>query len=638
MKRATKLLRDRFERRLKAEIAELKAALRPIFDAPLWVTREPPDDLHWWGAPSFFVAWPTTQTRNARPDRGVAWTPEVGWISEGEVNDGGRFTLIGSKWWRGPSAATVSEALAFVGEGISDLAADAAKDASTAAFYFATDKRDATALLRSERLADGWAWPGWAEPSKPSGWWALTMLRAMLAKVQAEEAELISRAYAVDAGLQLLEHPSLPGDVTPVEAWAWAEEASQRAERAGQVVLLTWEGEGSDRTLLRASLSDAAPEPAHTDPSSLGMDAHPSKPLANAPSGLAPPASGMFSIPGRNVALLYRAERELAPLSAFQLPAPLMIGAGPGPYFGGQKRHLGEVSRVGRGVIRIISERSQMDFIRPESLEGSPDELLPLIERMLSNRTFRVLCACFLQSQEDERKGIPTGAFLYSPTRTADDLGFKREKNGKTDRQPESVRTKMDIAMQELALTRFEGRIPIGGKDQRVSAQGLVRPQGVTIEELGEKKGRGRRQAVLIRLSDALLMMLGGAWFPVPRHALKPPPGVTQETWDDAFKVLSVLMSHARFNASKGPQWDRKIETLLEVANIHGPAQRPGRVRERLTGKLLPALAKAGLIRWEVDGGRVLYRLPGETGAALGTIRPRKRLTRSKKATDLSAH
>lgn len=323
----------------------------------------------------------------------------------------------------------------------------------------------------------------------------------------------------------------------------------------------------------------------------------------------------------------WKKEKTAAP-TEFAMPP---LGATIAPYFGGTKP--GTVTPFAGGKFRIDTGKSQMDLLTKSTIEGSDSEVLQQLDMMLGNRAYRFLSACFYATTEDVRAGRSgAGSFWYSSTNMADLLGFAREKNGKSERQSQKHRDEMDALVMELANVKFEGPVSVGGAQKLMKAQGLIVPQNVTLEDFGADKRKGRKPKTLMRISDGLLMLMrdGGAYMLLPREALKPPTGIDQRTWDDAFKVFSVLAEHGRFNAADaktGKPWVRLLPSLLVAANTASRKQPHRNAMGRLKKKLLPALKAAGLLSYRIDGERLVYTLPAPGGAAtLAKIKPKRAL------------
>lgn len=342
-----------------------------------------------------------------------------------------------------------------------------------------------------------------------------------------------------------------------------------------------------------------------------------------------------------HLGLLFLAWEEVGKEPQTKIPSSLVI---PGRFFGARIGEEGSEARrepSGRIIISCIRRTHdvmQLEMFLPKTLEiQDTEDLAHHLDSRLGNRAFRVLAGCFCAATEDANKGeVAPGAFFYSPTRFGDLLGFKREKNGSNTRQAQEIRDAMDEAIDLLMRTSIEGDVMRGGKRWRCEARGLVVDQGVTLEperraEEG-RKGPGRRREKVYRISDGLLQMMhdGGAYFMIPSVVLRPPDGVDQRTWDDAFKVFFVLAGHARTNASSANSarlpWKRKTSTLLTDANTVGRTQKTRVGLERLTGKLLPALKARGVLSYTVSGDDVRYDVP-TVREQLGNV-PRRALAR----------
>lgn len=327
----------------------------------------------------------------------------------------------------------------------------------------------------------------------------------------------------------------------------------------------------------------------------------------------------------------WRKEKDSAP-TQFAVPTALFGGDGAlAPFFGGTKR--GHIESA-PGRIRVKSGRAQADFFVEGASEGSMDQLLNILDKVLTNRAFRAFLASFYATAEEAFSGLsPPGSFWYSPTRWADLLGFAREKNGSSSRQSQENRNQMDDLMRELANVHFEGPANVGGVLKLVKAKGLITPQNVSIEDLDAARNtKGRKPEILMRISPGLLMLARGAgsYMLIPKEALRPPEGIDQRVWDDALKVYVALVSHARNNkgvAQTQKRWVRKLDGpkgLLVAVNIGTAKTEKRRVRARLFDTLLPALHKAGLVDASDEGSKITFDLPHPTGRATLAAIPHK--------------
>ena len=410
-------------------------------------------------------------------------------------------------------------------------------------------------------------------------------------------------------------------------------------------------GEGSeqDRTTLAAMLVNEAAQHTEEDEAKASTKKNPAL-RAAIEATHAEPKEGdanqfvlrwrvSFAVHWPKVLARWREENDSAP-KRFLMPAALHAGEDSlGALFGGTKPGMPTISE---GRFRINNGRSQADMFIEEEFEGTPDDLMAAFDKALGNRGFRALACCFYAATEDARTiecrngPLHPGSFWFSDTRFADLMGFAREKNGEGTRQAKANRDAMASAVRGLGLVTFSGSVKVGGKAKKLTANGLIVADGVKIEDLGTKKGLGRKPKVLMHISPGLLMLLRGAAarYIVPLRALRPPPGVHQATWDDAFKVYAVLASYARYNpqtAKDSGRWVRTLPSLLVAANIATKNVPYRNVMHRLRTKILPALTEAGLLDFKLNADNISYALPDETGGkALATI-PKKRLTASTK-------
>lgn len=323
--------------------------------------------------------------------------------------------------------------------------------------------------------------------------------------------------------------------------------------------------------------------------------------------------------------------------SLARVPTPLVIGEGAiAPLFG---RSLPPGTNVAprRGIdgrlrnVVITRRASQLDLLVPDRLEidtATNEQVLDTLARVLSNREWRFLVAVLVAMHDDYATGraeVP-GGFFYTPSRFGELLGLK-DREAKRD---------LDLSLEILKGVSLTATMKRGGKDFRITAEALLVDGRGTLAALG-KRGRGRPSARLYRFQDFILGMLkgDGSWFPVTKDMLRPPSGVDPRTYDDAFKLETVLAAYARTEVKKakkpGLVWRRKADTLIEASGITWQGARPHVKRERLR-ELLEVLNSTGRVVGTYDQAThaVSYDLPAVRpawvslvdGKSLKTLKP----------------
>jgi len=306
---------------------------------------------------------------------------------------------------------------------------------------------------------------------------------------------------------------------------------------------------------------------------------------------------------------------EHRPGSLARMPTALVTGRGAiAPLFGrslpGDAKaawSLGSGGKVEK--IRISRSDAQLDLLVKDHIDlVSPTQadVLDKLAQVLSNREWRFFAAALVAANDDYQSGVsPTaGGFYFLPRRFADLLGLH-------DR--EAVR-KLDACVAAFMGISMTATVKAAGKSYKLTAEQLLVDGKGTIAEAG-KRGRGRPSARLYRIQDSFLALLsdGASWFPITRAMLKPPEGVDPRTWDDAFKLETVLAALARGEASKvyrpGLAWKNKTTVLLDAAGITGRSLRKHEKLERLV-ELLEVLKKTGRLEYQMDGACVRYDLP----------------------------
>jgi hypothetical protein len=315
------------------------------------------------------------------------------------------------------------------------------------------------------------------------------------------------------------------------------------------------------------------------------------------------------------------AELERIPKPLARIPTPLVVGEGAlAPMFG---RSFPRGTKVvpqpnGDGRLKnvVISRRAaQLDLLMPSRVSlsnPSNEQVLDMLAKLLTNREWRFFVAVLFAVAEDYEAGevVVPGGFLYTPGRFGRLLGL---------RDRESTR-KLDDCLDTLMRVGFSATVKRGGKDRSLKVEALVLDGKSTLTEESQpaKRGRGRPRARLYRLQDELLALLrdGGAWIPVTMNMLRAPDQVDQRTWDDAFKLETVMAAYARQEAAKAKHgdplpWTRKAATLLEATGVVAESARP-HVRTQRLRELLKAVCSTGRVVAEYDEQtqRVRYDLP----------------------------
>ncbi len=282
---------------------------------------------------------------------------------------------------------------------------------------------------------------------------------------------------------------------------------------------------------------------------------------------------------------------------------------------------------VSRGSARLEIQQSLLALTSRVQLGESPtsDEITRGVAQVLGNREMRVFFACFQAAHEDRQAGdtVTEGAFWYWPARFGEMLGLSTAKAARG----------CDASLEALMSVRVEATIKAKGKPYKLSAQGLVIEGGATIEPMGAaakeagKAGRRVRRAMMIPDSILGLLRDGGAWFPLTRDMLAPPPGVDPRVYDDAFRLLMVLSSYARASAAKarrsGLPWCNKVSTVLEASGLMVPSARRHEQIDRLE-MLLGVLQKGGHLQYRLEADRLHFDLPLMRPALLQVVEKTK--------------
>jgi hypothetical protein len=266
--------------------------------------------------------------------------------------------------------------------------------------------------------------------------------------------------------------------------------------------------------------------------------------------------------------------------------------------------------------VKITRRNTQLDLLMPLQVtlqNPSNKQVLYMLAKILSNREWRLLLAVLVAASEDFEAGhVPQpGGFLYTPGRFSALLGL-------SDR--ESTR-KLDHSLEALMGLSVTATMKRGGKDFRFVVESLVVDGMATLTptDQAKKRGRGRPSARLYRIQDHIMALLdeGGAWFPVTKEMLRPPRGVDPRTWDDCFKLETVMVAYARLEPGKAKNkgtslpWARKASMLLEASGMTCGEARPHVKLQRLR-ELLSILNDTGRVVAEYDDQtkRVRYNLP----------------------------
>jgi hypothetical protein len=307
------------------------------------------------------------------------------------------------------------------------------------------------------------------------------------------------------------------------------------------------------------------------------------------------------------------------PASLARLPTTLVTGGGAiAPLFG---RSLPKDTRVvpkshadGRLRNVVISRRTaQLDLLMPSRAalrNPTNEQVLDALARVLANREWRVFVAALVAASEDLGAGrVPQpGGFFYTPGRFGALLGL---------RDRESTR-KLDDSLEALMGVSVTATMKRGGRDFKLRVESLVVDGRATLTptDQAKKRGRGRPSARLYRIQDNILELLGegGSWFPITRDMLRPPEGVDARTWDDCFKLETVMAAYARQEPGKAKgadalPWARKASTLLDATGIAGQWCRPHEKARRLC-ELLDVVNATGRVVAEFDAETVRYDMP----------------------------
>lgn len=328
----------------------------------------------------------------------------------------------------------------------------------------------------------------------------------------------------------------------------------------------------------------------------------------------------------------------------FKGPTALIVGRGAvAPVFGKRFDGVRPASQT-RRFITVTSGARQLDLYHPHVVAiTSERDMYKALATVMGNRVWRMFMACHAAADEDFEKGRVHGhgGFLYTPTRFADLLGYAREDDG-DGRQPFRSYAKVDALLDGLGKIAVEAGIRRGNRTISFKVDHLVGRDGWTIEELrhgGTRPGTSgkRRSAVAFRINDAVMGQLAKYYTPLPRNALCPPGGVDVRTWDDGFKVLTLVSAWARVEAENARSnvdlpWRCKLSTLIDCANVAGPGVPLRHTNERVRG-MLTTLATAGYLhhQLEVDDNGVewlLYGLPSSQRDELRRIGGRNAVLR----------
>jgi hypothetical protein len=349
------------------------------------------------------------------------------------------------------------------------------------------------------------------------------------------------------------------------------------------------------------------------------------------PSGDAPE-----NLSADDIAHLLAAYRRATEASSFNVPTAILTGPGAlTPMFGKQQKSLKKrVKRNPDNSVKSVAvsrykDGPQLEIFTEELEIKNPtaEESFAAVAHVLTNAEFRLLMACFAMAQDDEAADRTTrGAFWHTPRRMNSLLG--RAQHPDTSRR-------MRRMLDGLATVGIRATIRSGGETFSIDGSKLIYSAHakMTAEHLP-----GRPKAHLLRINDVLMKIAdaGGGYFcRMPVATLKPPPGVDQRTWDDAYKIYVLLTAHARTNARKardGGRWHRKLEELMLDAGVESPVPetiaRPDHARKRRDQhrhRCLGALVAAGLLVFDVAPNRkgeavLRYDMPQQR-ETLATIR-----------------
>lgn len=300
---------------------------------------------------------------------------------------------------------------------------------------------------------------------------------------------------------------------------------------------------------------------------------------------------GRIGLEPHNLALLYLAEERCSSGSSYRFPTALASGDSSIAHLFGKRLQDGvRLKQSSSTSVKIESGRVQMELGQKDLKiieQPTKQQLLAALAEVLTNEEWLNFNACFALMAQD---GRGDGTFLYNDSRLLDLRGYKRESSGKNGKKRHSAkrleRTRDSIkrlAAPKITLV-FEQETGRVRRHQYV-IKGLVNYDNADhIVELEHGAVRIVNRRMRIH-PDILSLTDDRGYFMLSAEALRPPPGVDQRMWPDAFKVITLLAAHARNNARSVAKGDaelpfaRRFEDILDDAGVCPPG------RERWQGR-----------------------------------------------------
>lgn len=621
MSRAAEQLRERLAQRLRAEWAKLNEDLAHVLDEPLWAQLD--------------VAVPGKLLHRRGPVR---------WLSNASPG-----FSVSPLFWDGPSSATVRQALAQLEPHAETLAAEAATAVEMAAHSFATEPRLVDAMLEQKWLAERLAWPAWPctdtplDTNHPEFWgeraaqWKLwcvfTMLRVHAWPIRWERAAHAASGSTARTGRPHVDQdpamaafwresaPEFPSEVAP--AAVTASVVAARAVKDDPTGVAQWHDEDEHQTNRRLEWIE-----------------------------LCLPGDRSTTVLGCNVALLFLAERDLRTDTKGAYRFPTVVLPPIHRALGGKRQGKDHGIKVKpNDELRIVSLRvegpngftldlfSKPDVIaRPEDYDESGAITPEAVWRLVGEATGPAVSmmghvAFSLAHRHAAETGRrPDGRFWFSPSETADLLGYKRESNGKASKNRisrEATPIVRDNFMRYAnAILHMKAQLP-DGSEHKIDGP-LLYPTKLehSWREPGQK-GRDKREEWRIRDELWTLMERNHIW--IPEDMLN--SGDTRpDTWAHCIRLYEVLATHARRCAStagSGEPLTLSFEVILRDANLAGPKVPERNARAQLM-KYLERLAGRGFVRFKVvtlKDGRpgIRYTLPEPRQMEMGQVASRHR-------------